>query len=75
MSKTACGNSTLQKYGPEYYRAIGRLGGRPKYQNSKQGRTASLVSNEGVWHGEDKSLKGLKRLYAERSARQCLNNK
>ncbi|MPL96511.1 hypothetical protein SDC9_42693 [bioreactor metagenome] len=73
MSKTACGNATLQKYGPEYYRAIGRLGGRPRYQNIEQVRAASPVLNEGVWYGEDKSLKNLKRLYAERSARQCLN--
>lgn len=75
MGKTASGNATLSKYGVEYYTAIGRLGGRPSYKNIKQVRTASPVLNEGVWHGEDKSLKGLKRLYAERSARQCLNNK
>jgi len=78
MSKSDCGNATLLKYGLEYYQAIGRLGGRPKIKLSDeiQTRTASLsVLVKGERHGEGQSLMALKRLYAERGMRQCLNNK
>ena len=64
------GLATLTRYGLEYYRRIGRMGGRPRSQtiDDIKRRTASSANDikKEVMHGKGLPLKELKRLYAER---------